>query len=102
MDLLSHRYANPCFFMDGMIQTGRFEEFVVNFVETINQDRKDKTLWDIYLHRVTDMTYSEFLEKIETDEQNRNMSEETIETTVQESLNILQNFNPTNYQGGED
>lgn len=101
MDLLSVRYANPCFFMDGMIETGRFEEFVVNFVDTINQENKDKTLWDVYLHRVTDMTYSEFLEKIENEEKLQNMTEETIETTVQESLNILQNFNPNEKQGGE-
>jgi hypothetical protein len=101
MDLLSSRYANPYFFIDGMIQTGRFEEFVMNFVDTINQEQKDKTLWDVYIHRITDMTYSEFLEKIEIEEQNQNMTEKTIETTVQESLNILQNFNPKEYQGGE-
>jgi hypothetical protein len=101
MDLLSSRYANPYFFINGMIQTGRFEEFVMNFVDTINQEQKDKTLWDVYIHRITDMTYSEFLEKIEIEEQNQNMTEKTIETTVQESLNILQNFNPKEYQGGE-
>lgn len=101
MDLLSSRYANPYFFIDGMIQTGRFEEFVMNFVDTINQEQKDKRLWDLYIHRITDMTYSEFLEKIEIEEQNQNMTEKTIETTVQESLNILQNFNPKEYQGGE-
>lgn len=101
MDLLSKRYANPYFFMDGMIETGRFCEFVVNFIDTINQELKDSKLWDIYINRIHGMTYSEFLEQIEIDEQNRTMSEKTIETTVQESLNILQNFNPTEKQGGE-
>ena len=32
MDQVSKRYSDPCFFMDGMIQTGRFYEFVIDFI----------------------------------------------------------------------
>ena len=32
MDQVSKRYSDPCFFMNGMIQSCRFEEFVSEFV----------------------------------------------------------------------
>ena len=94
MDLLSQRYANPYFFMDGMIKTGRFCEFVVDLINTTNEEKNDKTMWEIFLHKVWDKSFAEFKEEIENDTNNQNMTEETVETTVQESLNILQNFNP--------
>lgn len=94
MDLLSQRYANPYFFIDGMLKSGRFEEFVIKFVETINEDNRNKTLWDIYIHKIEGMSYSEFIEKVETEEQIQEMTADDIETTVNDSLNILQNFKP--------
>ena len=81
--------------MDGMIQSGRFTDFVVNFVETINKEQEEKHSWEFYLHKVFEGSYAEFREGMETDKQNQNMSKRTIETTVQDSMNILKNFTPT-------
>lgn len=100
MDLLYQRYASPFSFIDGMILTGRFGEFVENFVQTINEEKEEKNTWDFWLHRVWEGSFAEFKERLRIDNENQNMSKGTIETTVQDSLNILKNFNPQN-EGGE-
>jgi hypothetical protein len=99
MDLLFKRYASPFLFMDGMIQTGRFFEFVIDFTKTINREMEEKYDWEYFLHKVFDMTYQEFKEEIKINTQNQQMSERDIETAIGHSMNILKNFNPE--EGGE-
>lgn len=99
MDLLSQRYANPCFFMDGMIQTGRFNEFVDNLIQAHNDELEEKTMWDVWLHKIWEGGFDEFKESVKSDMKNQNMSARTIEATVQDSLDILKNFSP---EGGEN
>ena len=99
MDLLFKRYASPFLFMDGMIQTGRFSEFVSEFVALHNEDYEFQLDWDIYLHKVQGITFEEFKAEIETNKQLQEMTENTIESTVQNSLEILNNFKPS--EGGE-
>lgn len=90
MDLLSKRYASPFFILNGYIQAGRFCEFIFEFAEAVQESDQ----WEIYLHKVWDKSYSEFKENIDTVQKNRNMSDFDFETTVQNSMNILGNFNP--------
>lgn len=99
MDSLFKRYANPFLFMDGMIQTGRFEFFVRSFWKEIHEEEDEKTLWDYYIHRVFDGSFNDFRKGIEDDKKNRSMSEQTMETTIKQSMNILHNFSPE--KGGE-
>ena len=80
--------------MDGMIQTCRFEEFVSEFVKTVNQEREDELDWEFFLHKVWEGTFQEFRETIKTNKENQTMSMKDIEATVQDSLSILNNFNP--------
>ena len=94
MDLLSKRYANPCFFMNGMIQSGRFCEFVVEFAKTINKEQEEERNWDFFLHKVWEGTYQDFCADVENNKKNLTMTKRTIETTVQNSMNILNKFNP--------
>ena len=94
MDLLYQRYASPFSFLDGIIQSGRFYDFVVYFDRTIAKEKEEKTLWEYYLHRVYDKSFEAWKEEMRNDLKNKNMSERTIETTVQDSVNILNNFNP--------
>lgn len=94
MDQVSKRYSDPCFFMDGMIQTCRFEEFVSEFVRTVNQEREDELDWEFFLHKVFEGTFQEFKDSIKTDKKNQDMSMNDIEATVQDSLSILNNFKP--------
>ena len=99
MDQLFKRYADPFPFMDGMIQTGRFTEFVRSFLEKINSEREEQTMWEFYLHKVWEGSFTEFKDGVENDRKNQQMSEKTMETTIKDSMNILKNFNPT--KGGE-
>lgn len=99
MDLLSQRYASPCFFLNGMIQTGRLDEFVDDFMQITNDETEEKVNWEFYLHKVVEGSFKDFIEEIKTNKENKNMSKGTIETTVKDSLNILQNFKPE--KGGE-
>ena len=99
MDLLFKRYADPFSFINGMILTGRFGEFVSSFMKTINDEQDEETKWQFYLHKVLEGSYDEFKNRLKVRMDNQNMSERTIETTVKHSMNILQNFNPE--KGGE-
>ncbi len=94
MDLLSQRYANPCFFMNGMIQSGRFSEFVDDFCKTTKEERELQRDWEYFLHKVWKGSFAEFRKEIEDNKNNQNLSERTIETTIQHSKSILDNFNP--------
>lgn len=96
MDLLFQRYASPFIFLNGMIQTHRFSEFVDEFIKTVHKEKEEKTQWEFYLHRVFDKSFDEFRKEIKVNQDNQNMSESQIEATVLHSNNILKNFNPEN------
>lgn len=86
MDLLFKKYASPFLLLDGMITTGRFSEFVDRFIEIHNED----TTWEFYLHKVQDKSYAEFKDEISIPV----VTQADIETTVTDSINILNSFNP--------
>ena len=86
--------------MDGMIQTGRFCEFVETFMNTVSEERDTRLQWDFYLHKVFEGTFQDFRDGIKINKQNQAMSEQTMETTIKSSMDILKNFNPET--GGEN
>lgn len=98
MDLLFKRYANPFPFMDGMIQTGRFYEFVRQFLEKNDSERDEQTSWEFFLHKVWEGSFADFKADMDNDKKNQRMSARTMETTIKDSMNILKNFNP---KGGD-
>ncbi len=86
MDLLFSKYASPFSFIDPMIQTLRFSEFVDEIL-TLESEKKE---WEFYLHKVFNKSFDEFKNSMEQPK----VSKEQIETTVQNSISILQNFIP--------
>ena len=94
MDQVSKRYSDPCFFMNGMIQSCRFEEFVSEFVKTVNEEKENELDWEFFLHKVYEGSFQDFRESLKTDKEHKNMTMKDIEATVQDSLSILNNFNP--------
>ena len=95
MDLLYQRYASPFSFIDGYMLTGRFDEFVVELVNTVNKEKEDEANWDFYLHKVSpEVSYQEFVEELENNKQIQNMTEEDKAESVNIAMNILNNFNP--------
>ena len=99
MDLCFKRYASPFLFMDEMIHAGRFEEFVVELMTTISKEKEDQVNWEYFLHKVIEGSFSDFLAELEINKKNQNLSERTIETTINHSMKILNGFNPE--KGGE-
>lgn len=77
-----------------MIQSGRFEEFVFEFANTITKEKEEKRNWDFFLHKIWDGSYSDFVADVENNKKNLTMTQRTIETTIQSSINILNKFSP--------
>lgn len=77
-----------------MIQAGRFRDFVISFWNTSAKEENEQKSWDFYLHKVFEGSFTEFIEGMKQEAKERNLSAETIEATVNESMNILRNFNP--------
>ena len=100
MDLLFKRYASPFLFIDGMIQAGRFSEFVTSFIDVINAEKEEEVNWQFFLHKVFDGSYADFKKKLHEERADRQMSEERLEAMVKQSMNILDSFNPEQ-SGGE-
>ena len=95
MDLLFKRYASPFPFMGGMIATGRFCDFVDGIFKAEREERDDKALWEFYLHKVSsDISFNDFREKLKIEAEHKEMTEQAMEATINESINILKNFNP--------
>lgn len=99
MDLLFKRYASPFSFIDGMILTGRFDEFVSSFIQTVNREREEETSWQYFLHKVFEGSYADFKNGMKVRAENQNLSTRTIETTINQSMKILQKISPE--KGGE-
>lgn len=79
--------------LNRMIRMRRFEEFVKELVEIHNEEMEDKTLWDIWLHRVFDKGYGEFRKSISENTEAAPTPEE-LKSTVMESQSILTGFVP--------
>ena len=96
MDLLFKRYASPFLFIEGMMRSGRFSEFVDEFVSTFNEERKTELHWDFYLHKVNnpEITFQDFIDEIETNEKAVNMTDDEKTSSLQIAMNILNNFTP--------
>lgn len=88
MDRLFKRYADPFLFIDSLIISERFTEFVLELLDIENEEM----MWQFYLHKVYDKSFDEFKESMKP------VPKEQLETTVQNSKSILNNFNPN---GGE-
>lgn len=94
MDLLFKRYADPFIFLDGMIATGRMHEFVREITAIQNKENENNTLWEFFLHKVYDKSYSEFLQENKVQQAQPEESDIDFETTINSSYSMLQGFCP--------
>ena len=94
MDRLYKRYADPFSFINGMIQAGRFHEFVRSFWDTTQKELNEEKSWEFYLHRVFEGSFDDFMKAQKTEAEHRNLTDRTIETTLKQTNDILRNFNP--------
>ena len=92
MDLLFTRYASPFVLLDGLILTNSLNNFVNEFFNIINEERKEKSQWEFFLHKVYDKSWNEFVNDIE---QSENQTPIDLGATLVKSKNMLNNFTPT-------
>lgn len=94
--MVFQRYASPMVILDKMILTGRFSEFVQEFVRIRNEELEDQTRWEFWLHKVFDMSFKEFLDKADRgSESKETLSDEVLEATIKESMGIINGFCPS-------
>jgi hypothetical protein len=79
--------------MNRMIRMRRLEQFVMELVNIHNEEMEDKTLWDIWLHRIFDKGFDEFKKSISGETQAAPTPEE-IKSIAMDSKNILAGFVP--------
>ena len=97
MDLLCRRYASPFSIINQYLKVGRFAFFVDSIIRTENEEKDEKTLWEYYLSprmQFYEGSFDEFKEGLKNDRNNANLSAKSIEATVNDSMQILKNFNP--------
>lgn len=93
-DLLFQRYSDPMTLLDNMIRTQRLPEFVAKVIEIYNEEKKESMLWDIWLNRVHDRSYSDFVASVDTEKQEK-LTDDEVAGIVDESISILENFKTT-------
>ena len=72
--------------------TNSLNNFVDDFFDFINEERKEKTEWEFFLHKVYDQSWSDFIKDIE---QSENQKQVDLGATLVKSKNMLSNFTPT-------
>lgn len=87
------RYSSPLILLDRMIASGRLEEFVKEMIHIHNEEMEDKTLWDIWLHRIFDKGFDEYKKSLGTHKEAAPTQEE-VKSTVQDSFDLLAGFVP--------
>lgn len=94
--MLFQRYASPMVIVDKMILTGRFSEFVQEFVTIRNKELIDQTRWEFWLHKVFNMSFDEYLGAAENNAGNEEvLSADEMKETVKDSLGIIKDFCPS-------
>ena len=91
MDLLFKRYASPFVLLDGLIFTNSLNNYVDDFFDFVIEERKEKTEWEFFLHKVYDKSWSEFSDSIK---QSDNQEPIDLGATLVKSKNMLNNFTP--------
>ena len=92
MDLLFVRYASPFVLLDGLIITNSLNSFVDDFFDFVIEERKEKSEWEFFLHKVYDQSWSDFVKETE---QSENQKPIDLGATLVKSKNMLNNFTPT-------
>ena len=90
MDLIFKRYANPFLLFDNLIATGRFLEFILEFIDIRNEEK----IYDYWLRKVFNKGLEEFKKQVMENNEIADLDNQNVETTINESMNILNNFNP--------
>ena len=95
MDLLSQRYANPYLVLDDFIRLQQLHDFSIETLKTIAEEKKQKSRWEYYLHRVWDMSFEEYVALCDRQmPREEKMTQEEVESVINTSKSMLDGFSP--------
>ena len=80
--------------MDGIISTHRFAEWVNEFLDITYEENEDEALWEFFLHKVHDKSFSGFLKECKKPKEAEPVDAETTASTIKESYDMLAGFVP--------
>ena len=92
MDLLFKRYASPFLLIDQLILTNGLDKFIDDLFKFMEEEKQEQTKWEFFLHKIYDMSWKQFCNKIEFENDVEN--DVDIAETLNNSKNILNNFTP--------
>jgi hypothetical protein len=78
--------------LDRMIRAGRFTEFVREVLKIRNEEMLDKARWEFWLHRVFDMSFDQYIAKLDGTETEEVLPDEVLKETVKDSMGIINSF----------
>lgn len=83
--------------LDKMILTGRLTEFVQEILKIRNEELIDQARWEVWLHKIFDMEFGEYLAKLNNDAPTEDEipDDSVLEATVKESWGIINGFCPS-------
>jgi len=87
MDLLFHRYASPFLLLDQIIPTGDLSDFI----STVWEIREEEMQWQYFLSKVFDKSFEDFKETMKPQ---KGMTQQEIETTISDSMSMMNTFIP--------
>lgn len=79
--------------LETVIQNNGLCEFVEQFIKIWNEEQEDKTIWEMWLHKVFDESFADFKRKL-TNGSNNAPKKEEIEETIRQSFSMLNGFVP--------
>ena len=91
MDLLFSRYASPFVLLDNFLLTNSLSDFIDDMFKLINEERKEKTQWEFFLHKVYDKTWKEFIDEINIANEEKEID---LGATLRKSKDMLKNVTP--------
>lgn len=84
--------------LDNMLMAGQLYRFVSEIVKTVNEELEEKALWEFWLHKDWERSWTEFRKSLNDKHNAAPTQQETLDI-VNESMNIMASFRPVG--GGE-
>lgn len=75
-----------------MLEMGEFSNFIREMLELHYVEEQDRYLWDLFIHSYTDKTFEDFKAERIGKKEEKAMTDEEFEATVQHSMKILDGF----------
>ena len=90
--MIFQRYSDPIRLLNGMITAERFAEYIREILQMYNEEQEDKTLWELWLHKVHDKSYNDFKASIGMITKNAAPTNKETAEVVQQSKQMLAGF----------